>query len=146
MQAVMYTSGMKTVAVTAQSPRVTDIEKFIDVEESLSFQMEMSNGIIAECRTSYSESANYLHLETEKGWLELKPAFNYSGLNGVCSDGKLINYPRLSQQARQMDGIALSIKNKQHSIVPGEMGRRDVKIIEAIYEAMRTGKRIELNY
>ena len=35
-----------------------------------------------------------------------------------------------------------SIKNKQTSIVPGELGKRDVKIIAAVYEAMRTGKKV----
>jgi predicted dehydrogenase len=140
----MYTTGMVPVAITAQSPPVTDTEKFLGVEETLSFQMEMPNGLIAECRTSYSENANYLRAETDKGWFELKPAYSYSGLKGTTSDGKIIEYPKLSQQAKQMDAFALSIKNNQPSIVPGEMGRRDVKIIEAVYEAMRTGKKVQI--
>jgi predicted dehydrogenase len=139
----MYTTGMEPVAVTAQSPPVTDKEKFIDVEETLSFQMEMPNGLIAECRTSYSENANFLRAEAEKGWFELQPAYSYSGLRGKTSDG-VIQYPGLSQQAKQMDGFALSIKNNQPSIVPGEMGRRDVRIIEAVYEAMLTGKKVKI--
>jgi predicted dehydrogenase len=142
MQGVQYTTGMEPVAVTAQTFPISDKEKFINVEETLVWQMEMPDGLIAECRTSYSESANFLRAETEKGWFELKPAFNYGGLKGATSDGKTIEYPKLSQQARQMDGIAQSIKKNQPSIVPGEMGRRDVKIITAIYEAMNSGKRI----
>jgi Predicted dehydrogenases and related proteins len=43
-----------------------------------------------------------------------------------------------------MDAFALSIKNNKPSIVSGEMGRRDMKIITAIYEAMRTGKRVPI--
>ncbi|MEQ1676918.1 MAG: Gfo/Idh/MocA family oxidoreductase [Chitinophagaceae bacterium] len=144
LQGVMYTTGMEPVAVTAQTFPVSDKTKFVDVEETLAWQMEMPDGVIADCRTSYSESGNLLRAEAEKGWFELRPAFNYSGLKGSTSDGKLIDYPRLSQQALQMDGIALAIKNKQTSIVPGEMGRRDVKIISAIYEAMNTGKRVVL--
>jgi predicted dehydrogenase len=144
LQGVCYTTGMEPVAVAAQSPPVLDKEKFIDVEETLSFQMEMPNGLIAECRTSYSESANLLRAEAENGWFELQPAFNYSGLKGNTSDGKVIEYPKLSQQAKQLDGIAQSIKNNKPSIVPGEMGRRDMKIITAIYEAMRTGNRVEV--
>ncbi|WP_462252025.1 Gfo/Idh/MocA family protein [Ferruginibacter sp.] len=142
MQGVMYTTDMEPIAVTAQTFPISDKEKFIDVEETLAWQMEMPNGLIAECRTSYSESANFLKVEGEKGSFELQPAYNYSGLKGKTSDGKIMEYPKLSQQAKQMDGIAQSIKNKTQSIVPGEMGRRDVKIIEAIYEAMRTGKRV----
>jgi predicted dehydrogenase len=135
---------MEPVAVTAQSPPVTDTEKFIGVEETLSFQMEMPNGLIADCRTSYSENANFLKAEADKGWFELKPAFNYGGLKGVTSEGRIIEYPKLSQQAIQMDGMAQSIKKNQPGIVPGEMGRRDVKIITAIYEAMNSGKRVAI--
>jgi hypothetical protein len=44
-----------------------------------------------------------------------------------------------------MDAFALSIKNNKPTIVPGEMGRRDVKYIQAIYEAMQSGKRVAIN-
>jgi hypothetical protein len=37
----------------------------------------------------------------------------------------------------------LFLENKEVP-VPGEMGKQDVKIIQAIYESARTGKRIEL--
>jgi len=55
-----------------------------------------------------------------------------------------MNFPTVNQQARQMDAFALSVKNNKKSIVPGEMGKRDVKYLQAVYEAMRTGKRIEI--
>ncbi len=135
---------MEPVAVTAQTFPVSDKEKFIDIEETLNWQMEMPNGLIAECRTSYSEIINTLRTEAENGWIELNPAFSYAGLKGSTADGKTISYSPISQQAKQMDGISLSVKNNQTSIVPGEMGRRDVKIIEAIYEAMKTGKSVKI--
>ncbi len=43
-----------------------------------------------------------------------------------------------------MDGMALSMMKNQPSIVPGEMGRRDVKLITAVYEAMASGKKIKI--
>ncbi len=142
LQGVMYITGMVPVAVTAQTFPVSDKEKFIGIEENLDWQMEMPDGMIAACRTSYSGSANTIRAEAENGWFELDPAFYYAGLKGSTADGKIISYAPLSQQAKQMDGISLSVKNNQNSIVPGEMGRRDVKIIEAIYEAMKTGRRV----
>ena len=143
LQAVCYTTGMEPVAITAQSPPVTDPDKFKGVEETLDWQMEMPGGVVANCRTSYSESNNFFKAEAANGWFELEPAFGYSGLRGKTSNGS-IEFPKMSQQAKQMDGIALSIKENKPSIVPGEMGRRDVAIISAIYEAMKTGKRVEL--
>jgi predicted dehydrogenase len=50
----------------------------------------------------------------------------------------------VNQQARQMDDFALAIINNRPTPVPGEMGKRDVKLLQAIYEAARTGKRITL--
>jgi len=141
LQAVCYTTGMEPLAVTAQSAPISDKEKFVDIEETLTFQMEMPSGLKAECKTSYTDGLNYLKAETANDFFELQPAFNYSGLKGKTTNG-IIEYAPMSQQAKQMDEFALAIKNNRPTIVPGEMGRRDVKIISAIYEAMNTGKRI----
>ncbi len=142
LQAVCYTTGLEPIAVTAQASPISDKEKFVDIEETLTWQMEMPGGLVAECKTSYTDGMNYLRAEGSKGWIELKPAFNYSGLRCTASDNRSIVFPRLSQQARQLDGIAQAYKKNENSIVSGEMGRRDMKIITGIYEAMNTGKRV----
>jgi hypothetical protein len=103
----------------------------------------MPNGIVAEGRTSYGDNLNFLKAEAEKGIFELTSAYNYSGQAGYTPEGAM-NFSKVIQQAKQMDGFALSIKNNQPSIVPGEMGRRDVKIIASIYEAMQSGKKITI--
>ncbi len=141
VQGMCYTTGMEPIAVTAQEGVKTDFERFKEVEQSLTWQFEFPGGIIGEGTSSYNDGMNFLRADAEKGSFELRPAFNYTGQRGSTPDGTM-NFPLINQQARQMDGIALSIKNKQRSIVPGEMGRRDVKYLQAIYEAMRTGKKI----
>ena len=135
LQGVCYTTGMEPISVTAYAPPVTDKEKFIDIEETLSWQMEMPGGLVAECRTSYSERMNLLHAEAKNGWFELSPAFNYSNIEGRTIESKM-EFEMVSQQARQMDAFALAVKNNKASTVSGEMGRRDMRIITAIYEAM----------
>jgi predicted dehydrogenase len=144
IQGFCYTSGLEPIAVTAKEGPKTDTEKFNDVEQSLSWQFELPNNIICEGQSSYSEGMNFLKAEAEKGNFELTAAFNYGGQDGNSPAGRM-NFPHINQQAKQMDGFALSIKNKQPSIVPGEMGKRDVKLIHAIYEAMETGKRVLIN-
>ena len=42
-----------------------------------------------------------------------------------------------------MDDFAKCIKNNSATTVPGEMGMRDMEIIEAIYESAQTGKEIK---
>jgi predicted dehydrogenase len=141
IQGFCYTTGMEPIAVTAQEGPKTNPQKFKDVEQSLTWQMEMPGGLICEGKASYSENMNFLKAEAEKGTFELTSAFNYTGQSGYTPEGRM-NFPHINQQARQMDDFALAIKNNRPTPVPGEMGRRDVRIIEAIYEAMSTGKRV----
>lgn len=141
IQGMCYTTGLEPIAVTAQEGAKTDLERFKTVEQSLSWQFEFPGGITGEGISSYNDNYNYLKAEAVKGSFELKPAYNYGGIKGTAPEGAM-NFPPINQQAAQMDGIALSIKNNQPSIVPGEMGRRDVKYLQAIYEAMRTGKKV----
>jgi predicted dehydrogenase len=141
IQAFCYTTGMEPIAVRAQEGEKTNLEKFKDVEQSISWQFEFAGGIVGEGRCSYGDSANFLRAEAEKGWFELTSAFNYSGQRGGTSEGAF-NFPRVNQQAKQMDDFAQAIKDKRPTPVPGAMGRRDVKLLQAIYESMRTGQRV----
>jgi len=138
-----YITSMEPLAVEALEGPKNDQEKFKTVEESLTWKMEYPNGVFAECSCSYSEYQNHLHVDAEKGWFELAPAFSYSGLKGKTSNGK-IDCPQINQQAAQMDDFALAILEKRSTRVPGEMGRQDVKILQAIYKSMETGRRVEL--
>lgn len=144
VQGVRYTTGLEPLAVTAKEGEKKDAITFKEVEESLSWEMEMPDGIRAQCKTSYSEEMNLLRAEAENGWFEISPAYEYEGIKGRTSNGKM-DFPEINQQAKQMDDFALAILQNRPTPVPGEMGRQDVKILNAIYEAMRTGKRITIS-
>ena len=45
------------------------------------------------------------------------------------------------RRTAQMDDFADCILTGRNTPVPGELGRRDMQIITAVYEAARTGKR-----
>jgi predicted dehydrogenase len=143
VQGVRYTTGLEPIAVTAKEEMKSDAEKFKDVEEALSWKMEMPGGIMASCRSSYSEKLNVLRADAEKGWFELSPSFEYAGIEGKTSDGKM-DFKDVNQQAKQIDDFAMAIRDKRPTPVPGEMGRQDVKILQAIYKAMESGKRVEI--
>jgi predicted dehydrogenase len=142
IQGICYTTGLEPISVTAQEGPKTDPVKFKEVEQSLTWQMEMSNGIICEGKASYGDNMNFLKAEAEKGTFELTSAYNYGGQAGYTPEGQM-NFPHINQQAKQIDDFGLAIKNNRPTPVPGEMGRRDVRIIEAIYEAMNTGKKVK---
>lgn len=143
VQAVRYVTGLEPVAVTAQEGFKHNPDKFKTVEEAIEWQMEMPGGIIAKCRSSYSEKQNSLRVEAEQGWFELSPAYSYSGIKGKTAAGKM-NFREVNQQALQMDDFALCIKEGRQTKLSGEEGRKDVAILQAIYKAMETGERVLL--
>lgn len=143
VQGVIYTARKLPIAVTAQFGKVTKPSIFHNVEQSIAWQLEFPGGIVADCNTSYADSLNILRAEAENGWFELSPAYEYEGKEGKTSKGKM-DFPNIFEQVYQMDDFADCILNKKETKVPGEMGLRDVKIIEAIYKAAETGKKVEL--
>ena len=106
--------------------------------------MEMPEGVIVKCNSSYSHKTNRLRVEAEKGWVELSPAYAYTGIKGKTDKGEM-ELPQVCQQGLQMDDFALCIKEGRPTLVPGEEGRKDIKILQAIYKAMETGERVMIN-
>jgi predicted dehydrogenase len=141
VQAVRYATGLEPIAVTAQEGFKKHPEKFKTIEESLAWQMELPGGMVAKCTSSYSEERNRLRVEGERGWIELEPAYGYRGIKGKTHEGSM-SLPEVAQQAAQMDDFALCIKEGRPTPVSGEEGRKDVRILQAIYKAMETGERV----
>ncbi|CCH00925.1 oxidoreductase domain protein [Fibrella aestuarina BUZ 2] len=141
LQGSLYTKGQLPVSVTARFHPITDREKFTEVEEGMTFQLQFADGTVADCRTSYNDTYNKLRAEAAKGWFELEPAYGYGGIRGKTSRGNM-KLDNVNQQARQMDAFAQCVLNGTPTTLPGELGLRDVQLIEAIYEAARTGKKV----
>lgn len=142
IQATRYGSGLEPLAVTAQQFK-TGNPKFKEVEETLLFQLEYPNGLVANCATSYAFYIEKLKIYAEKGFYELSPAYGYGGFKGRTSE-KEITYPPFNQQAAQMDGFADCLIQNKPTKVGGSEGLQDMKIIEAIYKAMETGQKVEI--
>jgi predicted dehydrogenase len=81
----------------------------------------------------------------ERGWFELDPAFDFGNIHGRRSDGKDIALPSGDQFAAEMDDFARCIQNDEPSKVSGDEGLRDVKIVTAIYESIKTGSVVQLS-
>src|SRR5690606_19248736 len=148
VQGAIYTLGKNPIAVAARFGEVTEPEYFHEVEQSITWEMEFEDGVIAKCESSYAdkEGKNFLAGKAENGWWRLEPAYSYSGKKGETSEGK-IDLPNVYEQVIQMDSQAVSFRKGEKAKTPGEMGVRDMKIVMAIYEsANNDGKRIKLNY
>ena len=141
--ACMASGGVAPVAVTAQEIPKTRPDLFKEgVEEGMRWTMEFPGGERAEMFTSYRHSSDRFRAEGDKGWIEFKQkAFTYAGAVVETSKGPLKLTIPVKQQALQMDDFALCVREGRESRVAGEMGRRDLAIIEAVYQSARTGKR-----
>lgn len=136
--------GVAPIAVTAHEEPKTRPELFREVEETIRWKMEFRDGAICDGFASYNEGANEFRAESARNrWVELSPAFTYGPIEGRTSDGPM-KLPQINHQAAQMDDFARCIVEGRDSPVPGEMGRRDIAIMEAIYQAASTGQRVEV--
>jgi glucose-fructose oxidoreductase len=133
-------------AITAKESPKTRPQQFHDVEEGMAWTMEFANGDRCEAFTSYTHSADKFRVDGPKGFIDFKEkAFTYRGAVVDTSSGPLKFEPFVNQQALQMDDFAQCVREGRESRVSGEMGLRDMKILAAVYEAARTGKRVSLS-
>ena len=139
IQGTCYTLGEEPVSVVAEEFK-TDEQKFAEVDETIHFTLKFPSGVEAACRTSYNQGYNRLRADAKTGWFELSPAYDYGPLAGKTSEGPL-NFPQILEQARHMDAFAESIKQGTTIITTGEMGLRDMRIIEAIYQSIAEGSK-----
>ena len=140
IQSAIYGTGQNPTSVTAQEFS-TRPEYFKDTDETVTAQFEFPNGAIGNIYTSHNSNINRLFSTFEKGWVELNPANNYGPLKGRTSNGEVISFPHQRQQALQMDDFSKHILEATPNVAPGEMGKRDMIIVEAIYQSIREGGR-----
>ena len=99
---------------------------------------------MANCGTTYLVNGmNRLFAAAESGWFQLDPAYSYGGLKGRTSKAEM-DFPQVDHFAAEMDDFATCILNNKPSRVPGEEGLRDVKIMTAIYDSIRSGWPVKL--
>ena len=138
--ACMAADGATPVTVSAREEPKIDPALFNEVEETMRWRMEFANGAACDAVSSYSHNADWFRAEGDRGWFDLREhAFTYRGIGCVTSRGALHYDPPINQQAAQMDDFADCILTGRATPVPGELGRRDIRILAAIYEAARTG-------
>lgn len=142
-----YMVGEEPIWVTAQETK-TDPQKFKEgIDETITFQFGFSGGALASCLSTYSmNNLDKFFLNGEKGFGELAPATGYGPIMGRTHKGEL-NFPHVTHQTVQMDEMAAMILDNKNPLVPmdGEEGLKDMKIIDAIYQAVKTGRKVDLN-
>ena len=139
--------GEEPVWVTAQETK-TQPERFAEgVDETIQFQFGFPGGAVASCLSTYAmNNLDRFFLNGEKGFAELQPSTGYGPIKGRTNKGEL-THPHVTHQTVQMEEFSDIILTGKVPVVPvnGEEAVKDLKIIDAIYLAAKTGKKITLN-
>lgn len=146
VNAARYFIGEEPIWVTAQEVK-TDPQKFKPgVDETITFQLGFPGGAVASCLSTYNMgNLDRFFVNGEKGFADLQPASGYGPIKGRTHKGE-ISLPHPMHQTLQMDGMAAIIFDNKQPVVPvdGVEGLKDMKIIDAIYAAVKSGSKVPL--
>jgi predicted dehydrogenase len=143
INATRYLTGEEPLSVTAQRIDNPTDPRFKEVEEAMVWTMKFPSGVMATLTTSYNiRGTNRIRVVFDQGMIDMEPATGYHGIQMRAPDP--VKLPDIDQFVAQMDYFSDCVKTGREPITPGEEGFRDLKIIEAIYEAARTGQTVNL--
>jgi len=145
-------TGEEPVSVQAHVTSPEGDPKFREVEESVTFSLRFPSGLVAQCLTSYGiHEARRMSVHTPAADIVLENAFAYEGQRlyvrhrdgkAVSSDERVLGAK--NQFALEIDHFARCVIEDIRPRTPGEEGLQDQVLMEAIYEAARTGQPVEV--
>ena len=149
LNATRYLTGEEPVEVAGddlQQPETTSIRQG---GESIAFQLRFPSGALANCTSSYGTgTVNRYRVMAAEGWYGLEPATKYRGLRMFRGHGETTEQMEMKGvnhfAARRWTTWPTAWRRTARPNTPGEEGLQDVKLIQQIYEAARTGKMIEV--
>jgi len=143
-----YMLGEDPIWVTAQETKTDPVKFAAGVDETIQFQLGFPSGAVASCLSTYN--MNFLDrffMTGEKGFAELNPSTGYGPIMGRTHKGEL-SFRHVPHQTVQMEEMADIILTGKQPVVPvdGEEAVKDLKIIDAIYRAVKESKKISLTW
>ena len=150
LQAALYLSGEMPDSLSAAAYRPATDPRFAEIFAQVSTQLNFPSGAVAQLSTSYDRNGNNsIELRGTAGALLMDPATAYRGHTMTLARGRQEEVlspgdPEM-QFAQMLDHFAAAIREGAAIRVPGEMGRRDIRLIEAIYTAAEERRTIALN-
>lgn len=149
LQSALYLTGEMPESVTATTFRPANDPRFTEVFASVASQLRFPSGAVAQLMTSYdAHGSNIAHVQGDTGALIMDPATSYEGhemrLEGRERRSFSLGDPTV-QFAGQLDNLSDAIRDGAAIRTPGEMGLRDVRLMEAIYAAAESGRAVRLN-
>jgi predicted dehydrogenase len=148
LNATRYLTGEEPVEVTAQEFSDKSDPRFKEVEDTIHFTLRFPSGVLASCTSSYSiQEVKRFRAFGDKAWLDLDPATDYYEHHMTIGDKDGKRQPKIkegNQFAAELDHMAECVLQNKTPKTPGEEGLKDIRLVMAIYEAARTGKRVKV--
>lgn len=141
-----YMLGEDPIWVTAQETKNNPTKFKEGVDETITFQLGFPSGAVASCLSTYSmNNLDRFFLNGDKGFAEMQPSTGYGPIMGRTNKGEL-NFPHVTHQTVQMDEMSDIILRGKKVEVPmdGEEGVKDLKVMDGIVVAMKSGKKVDL--
>ncbi len=138
---LMMLEGDTPVAVSALYAYPRDDPRFAEVEGGIDWRLTMASGVNVTGWSSYCHSpyVSRQHYFGANASLEMQPATTYDD-NNIAIDGRPIGAGNpMSQFAAQLDGFSDAARANRPHLTPGEMGLRDIRLIDAMYRSADAG-------
>ncbi|ESQ73746.1 Gfo/Idh/MocA family protein [Asticcacaulis sp. AC402] len=151
LQAALYLTQEVPELITASTYQPEGDARFTQIFAHVGAQLRFPSGAVAQLSTSYDAAgANTVSARGATGVLTMDPATSYSGqkmrLEQAGQAGRDLTPGDPDVQfAGQLDHFADAIRDGGQIKTPGQMGLRDVRLMEAIYASARTGRYVRLN-
>ena len=154
INAARYVTGEEPVSVSARAWQPKDDSRFREVPESVTFTLHYASGILVHCETSFGiTESRVLRVHGTKGYIDMDGAYGYRGRRlrvkrGTPDEGGAqiedLVFTPVNHFAAEMDDFSDCIQNGKATRTPGEMGLADVRIIEAIEQAIDSGGTVDI--
>ena len=133
--------------MNAQSYTPPNDPRFVDVEDMITWQLKFPSGILANCGTTYTAGQNRFRILGTDGWVEAEPFLSYTNLSMrkvIKGKSEPIDIKQINHFAAEFDHMSECVTQDKEPLTPGEEGLKDLKVIEAIYEAIKSQKTVKI--
>jgi len=151
LNGALYFLQESPIALVASISNPPDDVRFRQVEDMVTVQLRFGSGALANLSSSFTMQENRIQILGTGGTGLLNPATSYSGNDlyetgaGVGTRLVPVAEPAARQFTGEIDHLSRAIIDDFRPDTPGEMGLRDVALIEAIYASAARGGWVEVN-
>ncbi len=149
LNGLQWLLGESPNAVSASMFSPPGDPRFTEVENVFTAELVFPSGVRATLSSGYTADKKRIDLWGDKLVATLDPATAYEGNRLTVSNAQkaeeVLTESSAEQFTGELDHFSQVIAEKGEVRTPGEMGLRDVRLIEALYRAASTRTWVELN-